>query len=100
MAFAENLDLFFGEFADDATLDGQAVRVIFDEPGGGQVYGEAGGAVNLEPQVQVATASVPADPYGKALVIATGRGAGSWTAREHLPDGTGLSLLLLTKAAA
>jgi hypothetical protein len=51
------------------------------------------------PQVQIASASVPAAYKGAALVISTGRGAGSYKVREHQPDGTGLSLLSLTEVA-
>ncbi len=95
MAFAEDLAPFFADFGDAATLAGAAVRVIFDGPGGVQ-----GGMTIEAPQVQIATASVPAAYKGAALVIATGRGAGSYKVREHLPDGTGMSLLSLTEAAA
>lgn len=94
MAFAEDLVPFFADFGDAATLAGVAVRVIFDGPGG-----TSGGMTIEAPQVQIASASVPAAYKGATLVVATGRGAGSYKVREHLPDGTGLSLLSLTKAA-
>lgn len=95
MAFAEDLAPYFADFGDDATLAGVAVRVIFDGPGGQQ------GGITIEaPQVQIASASVLAAYKGAALVISTGRGAGSYKVREHLPDGTGFSLLSLTKVAA
>lgn len=93
MAFAESLGLFFADFGDAATLAGAPVRVIFDEPGG-----DAVGMGAEYPQVQIASDSVPADYAGAALVISTGRGAGSWRVREHRPDGTGMSLLMLTQA--
>ena len=90
MAFVEDLAGFFTDFADDATLDGAAVRVIFDEAG----ITMADGVAAVAPQVTIATASVPASPYGKTLTI----GARSFTVREHVPDGTGLSTLILTDA--
>lgn len=93
MAFTEDLTVFFADFGDDATLDGVAVQVIGDMPGG-----PVNGLAAVEPQVQIATDSVPAAYQDLPLVISTGRMAGSWTVREHLPDGTGISLLLLQRA--
>ena len=55
MAFAEDLTPYFADFGDAATLAGVAVRVIFDGPGGLQ-----GGSTIESPQVQIASASVPA----------------------------------------
>ena len=94
MALVEDFAPFFADFGDDATLAGVAVRIIFDGPGG-----TTNGMTIEAPQVQIASASVPAAYKGAALVIATGRGAGSYKVREHLPDGTGLSLLSLTEVA-
>jgi hypothetical protein len=95
VAFTEDLTPYFADFGDAATLAGVAVRVIFDGPGG-----TANGMTIEAPQVQIASASVPAAYKGAALVISTGRGAGSYKVREHLPDGTGLSLLSLTEVSA
>lgn len=95
MAFAEDLTPYFADFGDDATLDGVAVRGIFDEPA--ITPGLAGIAVGAtEPQFQLPTASVPDAIYDLALVVP---GQGSFTVREHLPDGTGMSLLLLQRTA-
>lgn len=95
MAFTEDLAPFFADFGDAATLAGVAVRVIFDGPGG-----VSNGMTIEAPQVQIATASVPAAYKGATLIISTGRGAGTYKVREHQPDGTGLSLLGLTEVAA
>lgn len=92
MAFVEDLTPYFADFGDAGTLDGVAVRVIFDAAVQGQLGGV--GMLAAQPQVQIASASVPASPEGKALVIPQG----SYIVREHLPDGTGLSVLTLTKA--
>lgn len=94
MAFAEDLAPFFADFGDTATLAGGSVRVIFDGPGGA-----ANGMTIEAPQVQIASASVPAAYKGALLVISSGRGAGTYKVREHLPDGTGMSLLSLTEVA-
>lgn len=91
MAFTEDLTPLFADFGDAATLDGVAVRVIFDAP----VEQQLGEALSAVPQVQIATASVPASVEGKALVCPQG----SYTVRQHIADGTGLSLLLLRGAA-
>lgn len=95
MAFVEDLSPFFADFGDDATLAGVGVRVIFDGPGA-----QLGGMTVETPVVQIASASVPVAYQGAALVITAGRGAGSYKVREHTPDGTGLSLLALTKVTA
>jgi hypothetical protein len=90
MALVEDLSLFLTDFGQAATLDGAAVTVIFDEEG----VTAAGGIAAVAPQVTLPTASVPASPFGKTLTI----GARSFTVREHLPDGTGMSTLVLTDA--
>lgn len=92
MAFAEDLATFFADFGDDGTLAGQPVRVIFDAPGA-QMLGGSGMAA-LQPQVRIATASVPVQYLGAELEIPQG----SYTVRAHEPDGTGLSVLLLQEA--
>lgn len=90
MAFTENLSHFFDDFGDDGFLDGQAVRVIYDAPSGTDL----GSITTTQPQVQIASASVPSHAYGMVLVVP----AGTFTIREVLPDGTGMTLLLLSEA--
>ena len=92
MALTENLSAFLADFGVDGTLDGMAVLGIFDAPGARADAGEFS-AVVTDPQYQLPTASVPAAPVGKTLVVP----AGTFKVREHVPDGTGMSLLLLTK---
>lgn len=92
-ALAEDLSVFFDEFAVDGTLAGESVRVIYDATPD-QLLGGVGMAAP-QPQVQIATASVPADVEGDTLVVP----AGTFTVREHIPDGTGMSLLMLTRSA-
>ena len=91
MPLVEDLSVFFADMGEDATLAGAAVRVIFDAPGG-----QFGGISATQPQVTIATASVPASYLDAALVIP---GRGSFSVTEHVPDGTGVSVLLLQAAA-
>lgn len=91
MAFVEALAPFFVDFGESGTLNGQAVRVIFDAQAD-ELLG--GGIVAQQPQVHIATASVPANPEGLLLVLPQG----TFSVRTHLPDGTGLSVLHLTRA--
>lgn len=93
MAFVEDLSTYLADFGDAGTLDGAAVRGIYDAPAVTQGLGEIA-ATAAEPQLQLPTAQVPAAVFGKVLVIPQG----AFTVREHIPDGTGMSLLLLTKA--
>lgn len=93
MSFSEDLSTFVADFGDVGTLDGASVQGIFDAPAVTPGLGDITAAA-AEPQFQLPTASVPAAVFGKALVIPQG----SFTVREHIPDGTGMSLLLLTKA--
>ena len=94
--FTEDLSAFFStaEFATAATLNGVAVSGIFDAPlalGGVGEYGMA----STQPAYTLPGASVPANPVGLALVI----GATSYVVAAHEPDGTGVSRLLLERAA-
>lgn len=92
MAFVEDLAPFFADFGEAGTLNGSAVRVVFDVPT--ESATAAPGMYAATPQAQIATASVPANPEGLALTL----DRGAYIVREHLPDGTGLSLLLLSLA--
>ena len=96
MAFTEDLAPFFDtdEFAVDATLNGVAVRGIFDNS---YQLGDVGGQgmASTAPVLTLATTDVPASPVGKSVVI----NSVSFVVAAHEPDGTGVSLLLLEKAA-
>lgn len=93
MPFAEDLTPFFADFGDAGTLAGQPVRVIFDNPTDQQLGGV--GIASAQPQVQIATASVPEAAHGAALVIPQG----SFKVRERHDDGAGLTVLTLARAA-
>lgn len=89
MAYTEDFSAFLADFGDDGLLDGAAVRGIYDAPASRQLD-----TTSTEPIFQVPTASVPVGVFNKVLVIPQG----SFRVQEHVPDGTGMSLLLLTKA--
>ena len=91
MPFAEDLSPYFADFGDAGTLAGQPVRVIFDAPGSAAFGGDISAT---EPQVQIASASVPAAVVGAGLVIPQG----VFIVRESVPDGSGMTLLLLALA--
>jgi hypothetical protein len=92
MPFAEDLTPFFADFGDEGTLGGASVRVIFDVPT--ETMLAAPGMTSGQPQAQIATASVPPNVVGAALVVPQG----SYVVRERIDDGTGLSLLMLETA--
>lgn len=87
--FVEDLAPFTADFGADATLAGATVRAIFDDPGASDLD-----ISHRLPQVQIRTEDVPAQYAGASLVGPWG----SFTVREHIPDGTGMSLLLLDRA--
>jgi hypothetical protein len=88
MAFVEDLAPFFADFpAVDATLDGQALRVIFDRE-----YVQAfDGIGSTGPAATAPSASVGAATTSSMLVVA----GNTYRVRSVQPDGTGVSLLLL-----
>jgi hypothetical protein len=92
VAFAEPLDVMFRDFGEPVVVDGMTLRGIFDEPG---ALAFAGGMTAAEPQLQLPTASVPADLVGRTVSV---HGRGRYTVLEHVPDGTGLSTLRLGRA--
>ena len=94
--FTEDITAFFNaqEFATAATLDGVAVTGILDS--GFEDPTLAGfGVVGSSPKFMLAAASVPAHAEGKALVIASGLGAGTYKVAQAYPDGTGITVLHL-----
>jgi hypothetical protein len=94
MAFTEDFQAFLSqaEFADSALLGGLPVSVIFD-----RAYIDASGMSSGRPNAKLASASVPASPVGQTLQITSGLGLGSWRIAEVIPDGTGMSDLVLEK---
>jgi hypothetical protein len=88
----EDLAPFFADFAVDATVNGQAVRGIFDN---GFALGSVGiGMAGTQPTLRLRTADVTADPVGQAVSV----NAVAYTVAAHEPDGTGVSVLMLERA--
>ena len=76
-----------------ATVNALPVTAIFDSS---SAIGSVGpyGMATTAPQLTIATASVPASPVGLP-VVANGV---NYLIAEHMPDGTGISVLVLEKA--
>jgi len=94
---AEDLTLFLDVdlgFAQVVTLAGASVNAIFDN---GYTLGDVGlvGMADAKPSLTLATADVPASPYGATVVVASV----NYLVAAHEPDGTGLSKLLLELAS-
>lgn len=91
--FVEDFNAYMADFAVDATVNGQAVRGIFDN---GYALAQVAGAgmAGTQPTLVVSTASLSADPVGQSVVV----GAASYVVAAHEPDGTGVSTLLLERA--
>jgi len=89
----EDLAPFFADFAVDATVNGQAVRGIFDN---GFASAEVGlvGMSSSRPMLTLPTAGLSADPVGQTAVV----GGTSYLVAAHQPDGTGVSTLMLERA--
>ena len=93
--FSEDLTPFFNsdELADKAMLNGVEVVGVM-EPG----YQTAsldgfGVAAGSSPTFTLASASVPAQPEGKNLVVSTGPAAGTYRIANARHDGTGVCIL-------
>jgi hypothetical protein len=88
--FVENTAAYFVDFGQSASVGGVVVSAIFDS---GYSLGSAGaiGMASAQPMLTLATASVPANPVGTAVVV----GAVNYTVGAHEPDGTGISQLML-----
>jgi hypothetical protein len=84
------------EFATAATLGGTPVAGLLDA-GYDDATFEGLGTVGSSPRFTLAASSVPPNPEGKALVISSGIGAGTYHVGNAYPDATGLvSLHLIT----
>ncbi len=82
-----------------ASIGGAApIPVIFDND---YVLAEVGatGMAATAPAITVPTASVPSPHRGVAVSVQSNGGTSAWRIAEHHPDGTGLSVLLLERAA-
>lgn len=97
MTMAEDFSVFtnpaeFGSVG--AIAGGPSVNMIFDRD-----YVDERGIASSSPVVLLASASVPAQPVRKTLVIAAGHlGTGTYTIAGVEPDGTGMTRLILELA--
>jgi hypothetical protein len=91
----EDISAFFSvtEFARAVTLNGVTVSAIFDNDYALAAVGDFGMAGSA-PVLTLASAAVPADWLGAAVVV-NGK---NFAVTEHKPDGTGISLLILVAA--
>ena len=96
MAFAEDLTAFLStnDFAVMATVNGAQVAVIYTADYTPASVGSFGMA-SSSPAIELRTQDVPPSPAGKPVTV---NGA-AYTIAEHQPDGTGMSVLILTGAA-
>lgn len=89
--FAEDLATFFTEavFGSAATLDGVAVKGIFDN-----AYIDVMGIASRSPTFTLPTASVGASTQTSVLVV----GGTTYRVTSLQPDGTGVTTLLLERS--
>ena len=92
--FAADLATFFAPPVGQAvTVGGVVVSAIFDKA---YALGSVGavGMASSQPMLTLATANVPANPVGTAVLV----GAANYVVGAHEPDGTGVSQLMLEAA--
>lgn len=80
-------------FGQTVTLNSVAVQGDFQEPFD-RVQFDGAAAAAAAPQVTMQSADVPQSPVGKSVVV----GTVTYTVTEAMPDGHGLTTLLLEKA--
>lgn len=86
--FAEDLASFFTDFGVDATLNGEAVRVIFDA-----AYVDPLGVESSGPVATLPTADAATVAHGQTLIVS----GTTYKVRGVEPDGTGITLLRLER---
>jgi hypothetical protein len=79
----------FSDFGVDATLNGTAVRGIFDD-----AYMDPLGMAGSQPALLCASADVSAAAQGTAVVV----NSVNYTVGSTQPDGTGMTRILLQEA--
>lgn len=75
-------------FAEQATVGGTVISVIFDDE-----YGEALGVSGTSPAIWCKSSDVEDVEVGDAVTV----GGGSYTVAKPIPDGTGITVLMLKK---
>jgi len=107
--FVEDRAPFFADFAVAATLAQTSttqwpgdplpfaavpVRVILDAP-----VVDVGGVMTPQPQAQIDSDDTPHYILNAELIVSEGPHAGTYQVREAIPDGTGMTLLALTRVS-
>lgn len=85
---ADRLAILNGCGAEDVTLNGAAVRAIFDN-----AYAETFDAAGTRPQLTCRSSDAAAVTVGHIAVV---RGS-NYVVRNLIPDGTGISVLVLER---
>lgn len=95
--FAESLAPFFNaaEMAVTATIGAATVTGILQPGYEAASLDGFGVAAGSSPSFTLPSASVPADPEGQLLVVASGPGAATYRIGNALHDGTGVCTLNL-----
>jgi hypothetical protein len=97
----EDPAVFMQDWGRPAQLGGVDVLGLFADPA---VHAGLGGPgmTSSQPSYWLPTASVPADVESKQLVVPASdvHPGGTYTVEQHLPDGTGFSLLYLALVRA
>jgi hypothetical protein len=93
----EDLDVFFADWGEDATLDSAPVRVLF-----GSHSDIALGMYTDQPRAMIASASIPARGASDHILVfdvasTPTRAWKRWYVRETKPDGTGMATMVLAK---
>ena len=86
--FAEDHGIYLADFGVDATLDGQAVRVIFDN-----AYTEVLGLATRSPRAGLPSSSAGSAQQGSVLVVS----GTTYQVASVQPDGTGWTELMLER---
>lgn len=97
MPFTEDLTPFFADFAVDATVGAATVSVIFDRAHLELMSGMSGGIGGTEPLALAQTADVTANSITRNTAIVIG--GTTYYVTDLRPDGTGLTLLVLSTEA-
>lgn len=98
MAFAEDLDGYFADFAVTATIGAASVPVIFDREHVDTMGAFAGGIDATSPSALMKTADVAANSVARNTVLVIG--GTTYYAQRQMPDGTGLTRVMLSLEAA
>ena len=96
----EDFTVFFNteELAQAATLDGVAVSGVMESGFDSGALSGFGDGAGSSPTFTLPSSSVPANPEGRLLVVASGPGAGTYRVGNQFHDGTGVcTLSLLTQ---